>query len=43
MKGNLVRSGDMDGYLSLARVLTEEYAISKEEFKKKIEPLVKKQ
>ncbi|KAL4472949.1 hypothetical protein ABPG72_020643 [Tetrahymena utriculariae] len=34
--GNLVRSGDMDGYLSLARVLTDEYAIQKDEFLKKV-------
>ncbi|EGR32359.1 protein kinase domain protein [Ichthyophthirius multifiliis] len=35
--GNLVRSGDMTGYISLARMLTDEYAISKEEFKKMIQ------
>lgn len=35
-KGNLVRSGDTHGYLTMARVLTEEHAISKAEFVKEI-------
>jgi len=35
--GNLVRNGDQEGYLSMARSLTDEYAISKEDFKKLVD------